>query len=196
MFIFETSHLDALSLCGLLSKKQAAFFMPCGISAIASRQAELRGSNADEMRQSAEDKALDVLGQEGLAESMASRRCQHRVRNSMMSLLPKWEEIKANEKQKICVCVESPYSDELDRFKKTLSDRKLDELVARYPLHKSNVFDSIAKALHCVNSQDYEKMVVTQSRTDEDLVRKLRQRINRLAIVLEPNLVAPEKVGT
>ena len=61
----------------------------------------------------------------------------------------------------------------------------LDGLIARYPLRESSVFSRIAEALECNNRTNYERMVVSRVREDEDLVRKLKQRIEPLSNLLD-----------
>ena len=66
------------------------------IESIACLQADVHGSNDAEMIDEVRQKALDALNQNGIAEEMAARRCERRVRNSIMSKLPGWEHIKDN----------------------------------------------------------------------------------------------------
>ena len=81
--------------------------------------------------------------------------------------------------------VESPYAGELTRFKELASAEDLDGLIARYPLRESPVFDKIAQALECGNKTNYKSMVVTRVREDDDLARKLKDRIKLLAELLD-----------
>ena len=57
------------------------------------------------------------------------------------SKLPSLKElVNANTDPDLVVCVDSPYPEELERFKKLVADEKLDDLFARYPLRDSRVF--------------------------------------------------------
>ena len=78
-----------------------------------------------------------------------------------------------------------PYCDELNHFNKLVNDRELDRLIARYPLHKSPTFTSIAKALRCRDKADYERMVLVQIQRDNKLVKKLKGRIGPLSETLD-----------
>ena len=155
---------------------EAMYYCSHAIEAVARRQAESMGRNADEMIQSAKKKALGLLKQGDLAESMAARRCEGRVRNWILSQAPNWKSIRDNADLEISCPVNSLYTEELDRFKELAREGDLDGLVARYPLRESNVFGEIAKALEC-KKKNYEKMVVSRIRKDGALAQKLRERV-------------------
>ena len=83
------------------------------------------------------------------------------------------------------MCVDSPYPDELNRLQEFIAAGDLDGLVARYPLHKSRVFDAIAEALACPNRSHYEKIVLSRVRADAELAQKLKERIDLLSTELD-----------
>ena len=132
----------ALEVCSV----EALYYCSDAIEAVAHRQSESLGSNADEMFESAIQKALDALKHECIAKRMAARRCKRRQRDLVLSQLPNEKELIETEgTSKISVCIGSPYPDELKYFNQILSEKKWDILIARYPLRKSSVFDVIAK---------------------------------------------------
>ena len=136
---------------------EALYYCSDAIEAVAHRQAESLGSNADEMFESAIQKALDALKQECLNKRMSVRRCKWRLRNLVLSQLPSEKELIKNDvTSKISVCIGSLYPDELECFNQLYSEKKWDTLIARYPLRESNVFDVIANALRFQNQGDYE----------------------------------------
>ena len=162
---------------------ESLYYCSDAIAAVARRQAESLGRNADEMIRSAKQKALDALNQDGLAERMAARRCEGRVRNEILRQIPDWKCIKA-EPKKIDISVDSPYQDELARFKELVEKEKLDDLFARYPLRESGVFGAIAEALELKDKKKYEQTLVSRIRGDEGLAQGLKQRIGPLSEVL------------
>ena len=101
---------------------ESLYYCSDAIAAVARRQAESLRRNADEMIKSATEKALDVLNEDGLAERMAARRCERRVRDAILQLIPDWKCIKA--KPKFDISVDSPYQDELDRFNELVNEKK------------------------------------------------------------------------
>ena len=117
---------------------------------------------------------------------MASRRCEGRIRNEILRQTPDWKCIKAEPKE-FNISVASPYQHELVRFKELVEKKKMDELVARYPLRKSGVFDAIAKALGLKNRKVYEQTLVPRIREDEDLAQRLKQRLGGLSKALMPD---------
>ena len=125
---------------------------------------------------------------------MAARRCERRVRSQLLSSLPDWKSIQTNVTLKINPCIDSPYPDELKHFKKLVSDGQLDGLVARYPLRESQVFDKIVTALECRNRRNYRKMLLARVRNDENLARKLKERISHLSSVLDLNFLVSKSV--
>ena len=111
---------------------------------------------------------------------MAARRCEGKVRDQILSKIPNWKSIKGNE-IKVEITVDSTYEDELAHFKKLLVERKLDDLIARYPLRESDVFDVIVKVLELKNGETYKQTLVTRIKDDKALAEKLRKRIEPLA---------------
>ena len=157
---------------------EALYYCSDAIAAVACRQAESLGCDSAAMIKAAEQKALKALSQPGVAEMMAQRRCERRMRKEILSSIPPWKNITD---EKITICVDSPYSDELKRFQKLVAAEKLDELVARYPLHKSPVFQSIVDALRCKTEDDYQQIVLSRVRADQCLARKLKKHIGPAA---------------
>ncbi len=163
---------------------EALYYCSDSIAAVALHQAGSLLKNADELRKTAIKKALDTLKEEGIAERMAARRCERQVRNLLMSELPNSDSIRENPMEPICASIPSPFPDELRRFKTLLADNKLDDLVARYPLRKSRVFDVIAKSLHLSGRDNYERTLLSRLQVNLELAQSLRQRIQSLSEAL------------
>ena len=180
------SNVFALDVCSA----EAIYFCSEAIAAVADRQAESLGGEANKMNELATERALEeIRGDDGLAERMAARRCERTVRNRMLSVIPDWKKIQAShEKLQIAECIDSPYPGELLRFNELVASGNLDALVARYPLRDSRVFDVIAQCLKCCDRDAFHKMVLSRIRADEDLAMKLKQRISALsqALGVEP----------
>ena len=170
----------ALDVCSA----ESLYYCSDAMAAVARRQAESLGRNADEMIQSAKRKMFDALTQDDLAERMAARRCERRVRDRMLSQLPDWRSLKTNVGSEIPTSVDSPYPDEVACFKKLVADEKLDDLIARYPLRESNVFEAIAQALELTNRSTYEQTLLSRLREDTTLQGSLKQRIGPFSDVL------------
>ncbi len=172
----------ALDMCSA----EALYYCSDAIAAVARRQAESLDHDFDEMIETATQSAMEVIKESGLSERMSAKRCEKRVRNVVLSLAPDWRKIKESGKQlHIPSTIDSPYADELTLFEKFAAAGQLDDLVARYPLRESNVFERIAKALECSNRANYERMAVSRVREDENLARKLKQHIKPLSTLLD-----------
>ena len=167
---------------------EALYYCSDSIEAVASRQAGLLDLDADELIKSGRAKAFDrILRDDDIAERMSARKCKSRLRTKILSHLPDCNEIQTAKDPKVSVRVDSGYADELSRFKKLVDEKKLDDLIARYPFRKSRVFDAIAKALRCPGKKEYERMVLSMVRKDQnqDLTQAIRKRIGPLADKLE-----------
>lgn len=176
------NNVFALDVCSA----EAIYYCSNAITAVAHRQAESLGGNADQMIESVTQKVLETIVQDGLAERMAARRCERTVRNLTLSVIPDWRKIQASdEKLQIAECIDSPYPEELKHFNQLVASRNLDALVARYPLRDSRVFNVIAACLKCCDKDAYQKMVLSRIQADADLARNLKQRISALSKVLD-----------
>ena len=163
---------------------EALYYCSHAIAAVAHWQAESLGVDAGEMIELARERALDSLSEVGLGERMAARRCERHVRNSMLSKVPDWKSIRDNPAATICATVPSPYSEELKCFRNLLADKELDQLVARYPIRESPVFDVIARALQLTGRDTYEQTLLVKLQVNAKLAQSLRQRIKSLADAL------------
>ena len=159
---------------------EALYYCSHSIAAVAAGRAESLGRGADELIRSAKEKALGSIGEDGVAEEMAARKCEGRARDEALSRLG-WKRIMENPASEICIKVGSGYEEELCRFNELVDEGKLDDLVARYPLRKSGAFDAIAKALECSGRKEYERTVLSMVQKDRCLSQAIRKRIGPLA---------------
>ena len=142
-------NIFALDVCSV----ESLYYCSEGIAVVASHQAASLLTTADDMIELATEKAIESLTRNCVAERMAARRCESHVRNSMLSEIPDWKFIKANPTTKISASISSPYPEELNRIRRLIADKNLDELVSRYPLRESQAFDEIAKALQLTGKE-------------------------------------------
>ena len=184
----EVSELAQDSIFALdVYSVESLYYCSDAIVAVARRQADSLGRKSDEMTSTATQSALRIIADTlGLSERMAAKRSERLVYNRFTAHLPNWKEIKASGTQlTINRPIENPFQDELDLFNNLIEAGDLGRLITRYPLRKSGVFDSIAKALECGKRENYERMVVTRVRDDESLARTLKERISPLAELLD-----------
>lgn len=163
---------------------EALYYCLDAITAVAHRQAESLGDDPNELIKSAKQGAFTVL--KNHAERMAARMCERQIRKLALSKVPDWQSIMDNPTQTICVPIDSQlYANELNRFNNLVDEGSLDQLVSRYPLHKSCAFTTIATTLRCRDKSDYERMVLVQIQRDNKLAEKLKKRIGPLSEALD-----------
>ena len=168
----------ALDVCSV----ESLYYCSDAIAAVAHRQAESLAADSNELIESAKQAAIEELAKK--AEEMAARRCERQIRERLLAKVPKLKSIQTNPVQSICVSVGSLYCKELERYNNLVKEGKWDQLVARYPLHKSNAFKLIAENLECSKSS-YERMVIVQIRKNEELAKALKNCIGPLAEKLD-----------
>ena len=160
---------------------ESLYYCSESLDAVVRRQAESLGRQSESMMQSALDAVFVALAEDGLAERMAARRCEHVVRNRIVSEAPDWETIRDDEKSCFNISVTSPFQQELARFRELFEAKDFDQLVARYPLRESRVFDRVARALEFKKRDLYEQTLIARIHSDAALAEKLRQSVGPLS---------------
>ena len=164
---------------------EALYYCSDAIDAVAHRQAGSLGINANELIESTKQQVIEKLKDQQLAERMAARRCERQIQKLALSNIPDWKSIRANAAQPICVPIDPQvYLEELDCFNELVKEAKIDQLIARYPLRDSCVFEIIARTLECQNQENYQRMVLVQIENDKELACKLKSRIDSLPEIL------------
>ena len=150
------------------------------IAAVARRQAGSRGGKAIELADAAKKGAIEILKTKGIAETMAAHRCASHLHQLVLCELPDAKSIKEKQTWERVYSIERIYCDELKRYSQSVEDGNLDDLVARYPLRKTGVFNEIAKALKCPDRREYERMVIERIHDDETFRNHLNERLRPL----------------
>ena len=159
---------------------EALYYCSDAIAAVADEQARLRGEDRTRLIELAKEESIEVLRDH--AEEMAAKICRRQIQEFILSKIPNWKSIKDNAIQSSCISIDlQPYSEELIRFNKLVEQGNLDQLIARYPARQSRTFETIARSLLCKNRTDYEKIVITLIRRDDELAEKLKKRIGPLS---------------
>ena len=163
---------------------ESLYYCADALDAVATWQAQSLGRDPDIVRESALQAAFAALSEEGLAERMAARRCEHLVRDQITSRAPDWKTIRDQALSDFQISVKSPFHDELARFTELLNARELDQLIARYQLRDSRVFEEIAHAMEFSKRELYEQTLIARVQSDNTLAEKLRGRIGPLSLAL------------
>ena len=160
---------------------ESLYYCMAALNAVALRQAESLGRNADEMADIAKNAALEALCQDGIAERMAARRCERKVRQATQSQMPDWKSIQNQETFTMTLCIGEWYQEELSYFKKLLAANDLENIIVRYPVRESNVLDKISAALQLKNTKNYQDTLLALVHADSDLAESLRKYTGSLA---------------
>ena len=176
---------------------ESLYYCYDSLDAVARWQAQSlgRGRDPGKMRDSALQAAFVALGEAELAERMAARRCEHLVRGQITSQAPDWRTIMDQALSDFQISLKSPFQDELTRFRELLEVRAFDQLVARYPLRDSRVFDAVARALEFSKKELYEQTLIARLQSDAVLAEKLRERIGPLSLALSVQSTEPSEEG-
>ena len=166
---------------------ESLYYCREAITSVAHQQANSTGANANELIESVMQNTFEILKTNTkIAKEMAARRCERQVRQTALPQIPGWQSILDNPNQTISVPIDlQPYFDELSYFNKLVDDENWDQLITRYPLHKSPIFGEIAKKLKCPDKYDYQDRVRYLTKHDGELAKKLKVRIGRLSKVLD-----------
>ena len=162
---------------------ESIYYCSDGMNAVAHRQAESLGRNADQMVEDAKNKALYELGKGDLAERMSARRCERKVREELQSQMPDWKSIASNPNHTITLTTGDWHQKELSYFQQLLADKDLEKIIARYPVRESGILGSMVETFE-LNRKNYEDTLIARVRTDTDLAEILRQLIQPLAEAL------------
>ena len=160
---------------------ESLYYCMAALNAVAHRQAESLGKNADEMADIAKNAAIEALRQDGIAERMAARRSELKVRQATQSQMPDWKSIQNQESFTMTLRIGEWFAEELSRFKNLLADNDLENIIARYPVRESDVLDKITAALELKNTKAYQDTLLARVRTDSDLAARLRKYTGQLA---------------
>ena len=164
---------------------ESLYYNRDSMDGVARELGQSRGKEPEELKCSALQAALDALKREkSLAERMAAKRSVLSVRNRIKSKIPGRKAIQCNEQPTIQISVESPYQEELTKFRELLDAKNFDALVARYPLKESGVMKAVADAFGFSTPRPYEEILVTRIQSCDSLAEKLRDRIGSLSRAL------------
>lgn len=156
---------------------ESLYYCMDAIRAVGNRQAETFGRNADEIADSAKHAGLDALRQSGVAERMAKRRCEWKIREEVLRQIPDVVSIGDHQDFTIRLGPSASYQEELSYFRNCLVAEDLQKIIARYPVRESNALDKIAVALELRNAKDYASALLARVRADQSLADNLRQHI-------------------
>ena len=162
---------------------ESIYYCADAMNAVAQRQAESLGRDAGQMVEDAKNKALEELGQGDLAERMAARFCERKVREELQSQMPDWKTISGNPSHTITLDTGKWHQEEISCFEQLRADKDLEKIIARYPVRESGILGTIASAFE-LTRKNYQDTLIGRARTDANLAVKLKQLIQPLSEAL------------
>ena len=126
------------------------------IEKVATKISELTGENPTTLFQTATTTIIQDITQH--KERLCARLCERRLRNEIMSSLPKHRNIQNKEEFNITFNLGSILQTEEDLFDRFVRENKIIELLTRYPIRETQVLNNIVKGLGLTREQ-YESSV-------------------------------------
>ena len=186
----DDAAVDKLAEAGIFAlavrSVESLYYCSDAMQAVARHQADSMDLDAANLAGSAKRDALAALATEEVIQRMAARRCERRMRDTVLSQLPDWKTIRSATGPTIDLHVPSAFADEVAQFRRLLAGEDFDALVARYPLRETRAFGAITTALKCASIRDYEQMVVVRTAKDDALATALTSRLQPLAEAIIP----------
>lgn len=154
-------------------------------AAVASQQAETLGITTQELLKAAKEAAISSLKLQGKQEHLAGRLAERQMRDELFSKLPSRRHLIEQKSSDLSLQIQSPYPAELSRITDLVNSSSLFEIISKYPVRETGVLANIAKALRFNSRDDYERAVLRRISADSALLSQLKQRLGKLATLLE-----------
>jgi hypothetical protein len=154
------------------------------LDAVASRQARTLGVDVTHLLEAARNAAFATLQNTNI-EHLASRIAERRMRDRLLSQIPKRNEIINNANADLAITLSSPYPDALEALKVIIEKKDLDSLISQYPVRETGILNALAKHLRFVATTDYEQAALARIDGDAELKKKLKARLGSLSTELE-----------
>ncbi|MFS0758529.1 AAA family ATPase [Noviherbaspirillum sp. 1P10PC] len=152
--------------------------------AIASQQSHLLGVPADQLLTEAKNLALSKLKTQKSVEHLASRISERQMRDKLLLAMPDRQAMIEGKSSAINVSISSPYPAELGKIQGFIETGNIEGIVSRYPVRESGVLDGLANGMRFISRQDYEKAVLVQIASNNDLKKALIDKLGKLATLL------------
>lgn len=170
---------------------ESLYYCEAARSAVAKRHAETVNCDQGELLKSAVSEALSRLGDNEI-QHLCALVCERRIRHELHRAMPSRRDI-SNGHSRITIEVESPFSDEKARFRKSLASDDFESLVRRYALRESGALDAFAKGLKFKERNDYEAAVLAAIQRDTGLLARMRNQLKELSALLLVNNSSEEQ---
>lgn len=138
---------------------------------IAERQEAISGNSPVEMIKGALDNFYKIIKKD--SERLAARMTEQCVKDQASVQMLDWKKIKNGENLDISVDAQSIFNDEVVKIKAMIEDKKIEEIMQRYPIRETSALGVIHKALEFNSKANYESAVRKLVSEDEDIKNHL-----------------------
>ena len=87
--------------------------------------------------------------------------------------MPDWRMIKSQKKIEISVDAEEKYQNEIDHLNSLIHNRNIQEIIKRYPVHKTGALEAMARALQFNHRISFEAAARKLIREDDNIKQSL-----------------------
>lgn len=163
---------------------ESLYYAPQVIAAVAKRQGETFGTDADALVANARARALSTLRQDGKVEYLASRVAERQMRDKFLGSMPSRQQMVSADNGLLQVSLASPYPPTRERLYSLLQTDDLDAIVAGFPIRSSGVLREISSSLLFQNEALYESAALAEIQRNLALAETLRSMLGNLAVHL------------
>lgn len=159
---------------------EALYYRTEIINKIATRLSEVSGKNKEELYENATSKIVENISSH--KNRLCARLCEKRVRNIVMSNLPRHQNILNKDQFELNIDLKEQFEKEEEIFDELIRNKKLNELISRYPIRETPVINGIVSGLQ-LNYDTYEsavrKLIVDDAQT-KSFYRNLLSKLTNL----------------
>ena len=153
------------------------------IAAVAVVQGQNLNKPADELQKAAIEEALGAVP-DGQISHLTSRLVEQKMRDRVLSDIPKREDIVTSGGSPISISINTDYAAERLNLATLIAGRDLDKITSRYSVRHSKILKGVAKGLRFIDRADYEKAALARISADSTLQAKLKAKFGPLSAVL------------
>jgi ABC-type cobalamin/Fe3+-siderophores transport system ATPase subunit len=156
---------------------EALYYHTKSIEKVAKKYAEITGRNWEELYQAAISTIIPNIT--AAKDRLCSRLCEKKVRNDVMSQLPKHGDILKKEPFKLKFLLEDYFNKEAAIFDSLIKTHNLNGLIERYPIRETTVLGSITNAIG-LDRPTYEDVVRKLIVDDKEVLEFFRTYLGEL----------------
>ena len=128
-------------------------------------------------------RALETLTQTQM-EHLSARLCEQRIRNSLVSNLPKRDDIIAAGSKPFAITILSPYQNELAHIQSLHVGGHIDRIIERYSIRHTGLLSALAKGMGFEGRESYERAALARVAAEPELREILKAKLGNLAELL------------